>query len=242
MPQLPRHFRLAVPLLAVSLLVSCAEQQVASGINDPYEQSNRQTHEFNLALSNAVAGMVDGDSDGGPVTKVAANFAANLGLPNKILNSLLQGRIEPAVMNTLRLVVNTTFGVGGLFDAAGTSFDLPEQYTDFGETLYVWGVGEGAYLELPVIGPSTERDAAGKVVDFFLDPLGTVLTEREHNAVRVLRGAGNAAGKLRYAGSVSDMLQGSADSYAQARLIYLQNRRFALGATSDDDVFDPYAE
>ncbi len=242
MQHLPRLFRLAVPLLAASLLLGCAVQQNPSGINDPFEQSNRQTHEFNLALSGALAGMTDGDSDGGAVTKVAANFAANLGLPNKILNSLLQGRIEPAVMNTLRLVVNTTFGVGGLFDAAGTSFDLPEHHTDFGETLYVWGVGEGAYLELPVIGPSTERDAAGKVVDFFLDPLGTVLTVREHNAVRVLRGAGNAAGKLRYAGSINDMLQGSADSYAQARLIYLQNRRFALGATSDEDVFDPYAE
>jgi len=231
-----------VSILAAGLLSACGHSPVASGINDPFEASNRQAHDFNVALSGAVSGLAgEGDGDG-PVLTVAANFAGNLGLPNKILNSLLQGRLEPAVMNTLRLVVNTTFGVGGLFDAAGTSFGLPEHTTDFGETLYVWGVGEGAYLELPIIGPSTERDAVGKVVDFFIDPLGSVLTVREHNTVRLIRGAGNTAGRLRYAGSVNSLLAGSADSYAQARLIYLQNRRFALGATSDADVFDPYAE
>ena len=232
-----------VSLLAVALLAACGPRPVASGINDPFEASNRQTHEFNVAMASAVSGLA-GDGQGGaePVLTVASNFAGNLGLPSKILNSLLQGRLEPAVMNTLRLVVNTTFGVGGLFDAAGTSFGLPEHSTDFGETLYVWGVGEGAYLELPIIGPTTERDAVGKVVDFFIDPLGSVLTVREHNTVRLIRGVGNTAGRLRYAGSVNAVLAGSADSYAQARLIYLQNRRYALGATSDDDVFDPYAE
>ena len=173
---------------------------------------------------------------------MASNFAGNLGLPGKILNSVLQGRAEPAVQNTLRLLVNTTLGVGGLFDPAGASFALPEHTTDFGETLYVWGFGEGAYLELPIIGPTTERDALGKLVDFFIDPLGTVLTVREHNTVRLVRVAGNTAGRLRYAGTLNAILLGSADSYAQARLLYLQNRRHTLGATSDEDVFDPYAQ
>lgn len=230
-------------LLALLALAACGAREMPSGINDPYEQANRRAHEFNVALSQAVSGAVDEDSsEPGPVVKVASNFAGNLGLPGKILNSVLQGRAEPAVQNTLRLLVNTTFGLGGLFDPAGTSFGLPEQYTDFGETLYVWGVGEGAYVELPVIGPSTERDAFGKLVDVFIDPLGAVLTVRQHNTVRVIRLAGNTAGRLRYAGTLNAILMGSADSYAQARLLYLQNRRFALGATSDEDVFDPYAE
>ena len=243
MPRLRSFLRICPPLIAVALVAACGAREIPSGIHDPYEAANRETHAFNVAMSNALSGAVGGgDGLPEPVLKVAANFAGNLGLPNKILNSLLQGRLEPAVMNTLRLVVNTTFGVGGLFDAAGTSFGLPEHYTDFGETLYVWGVGEGAYIELPVIGPSTERDAVGRVVDIFIDPLGAVLTVHQHNKVRLIRVTGNTAGKLRYAGTVSAVLSESADSYAQARLLYLQNRRFALGATSDEDVFDPYAE
>ncbi|MDP2063541.1 MAG: VacJ family lipoprotein [Phaeovulum sp.] len=243
MPRLLFIPRVSVPFLAALLLAGCGVREMPSGIFDPYETANRETHAFNVALSGVLAGAAGGDSAlPEPVLKVAANFAGNLGLPNKIFNSLLQGRVEPAVMNTLRLLVNTTFGVGGLFDAAGTSFGLPEHYTDFGETLYVWGVGEGAYIELPIIGPSTERDAFGRVIDVFIDPLGAVLTVHQHNKVRLIRLTGNTAGNLRYAGSVTAILNESADSYAQARLIYLQNRRFALGATSDEDVFDPYAQ
>jgi len=78
----------------------------------------------------------------------------------------------------MRFVINTTIGIGGLFDPAG-AIGLTEETTDFGETLAVWGVPEGAFVELPVFGPSTERDAVGTFVDLIFDPLESVGTAKQ---------------------------------------------------------------
>ncbi len=87
-----------------------------------------------------------------------------------IVNNLLQGRLENAAHNSVRLLFNSTIGLGGLFDIA-TDIGLEERSTDFGATLHVWGAEEGAYVVLPLLGPSTERDALGTIVDFFTNPL-----------------------------------------------------------------------
>jgi phospholipid-binding lipoprotein MlaA len=123
---------------------------------------------------------------------------------------------------------------------------MPENDTDFGETLHIWGVGEGAYLEVPFIGPSTERDLAGAVVDILIDPLNQ-LPRKERLAATGAKVAGKIADRGRYSDLTDSVLYESADSYAQARLLYLQNRRFELGQTSDEGSFvdpyeDPYAE
>ena len=107
-----------------------------------------------------------------------ANFAANLDAPGDVLNSLLQGRPAPAAQNTLRFAVNTIFGIGGLFDTA-TALGLPADPTDFGETLHVWGVGEGNYTEVPFLGPKTERDLVGTVVDIAANPVSLLLPSPE---------------------------------------------------------------
>jgi elongation factor Ts len=101
---------------------------------------------------------------------VAAAKAAESGKPADIVNNVLQLRLVKASENLLRFGMNTVFGLGGLFDVASAA-GMPENDTDFGETLHIWGVGEGAYLEVPFIGPSTERDLAGAVVDILIDPL-----------------------------------------------------------------------
>jgi len=88
-----------------------------------------------------------------------------------VVNNALQGDLDGVSINTMRFILNTLVGVGGIFDPAGT-IGLDEVETDFGQTLAVWGVPEGAFLELPLVGPSTERDLAGDVVDIFIDPLG----------------------------------------------------------------------
>jgi phospholipid-binding lipoprotein MlaA len=138
----------------------------------------------------------------------------------------------------VRFLVNTLFGVAGIWDPADV-IGLTEVDTDFGQTLAVWGVPEGAYLELPLIGPSTERDTAGDIVDFFIDPLESVLTD-EQALIATAGTIGGRVVKLDQAGDViGDVLNESADSYAQARLIYLQNRRFELGL-DDIDAVDPY--
>ena len=178
-----------VPVVLALGLAGCAAAPPGE-IADPYEPMNRRVHAFNKSLDanllRPVANAVPrGDAarapaEGGPPSpiEVLGNFGSNLSLPGKMVNSLLQGRPEAVVRNGFRFAVNSTVGIGGLLDPAGADFGLPEIDTDFGETLHVWGVPAGAYLELPLLGPSTERDLAGKIVDFALiDPLDNVLTD-----------------------------------------------------------------
>ena len=253
-----RPLSLAAPLALFLALAGCASKPVMQDgirVNDPFEAQNRRVHAFNKAVDQRVIGPVarlagDGGDGAGPgAMDLVINAGANLSLPGKVANSLLQGRPEPAIKNFFRFAVNSTLGIGGLLDPAGTDFGLPEHDTDFGETLAVWGVPEGAYLELPVLGPSTQRDAAGKVVDLVIDPLYHVLHRDAAWTAFGLRAASKAGDRARFGDTVDSVLQDSADSYAQLRLIYLMHRRHELneGGTdidpyAADDAIDPYAE
>ncbi|MDX5349328.1 MAG: VacJ family lipoprotein [Paracoccaceae bacterium] len=234
--------------MALVLLTGCASAPVMQDgivINDPYEAQNRRVHAFNRQIA---ASLSRGDSDaaapppapGEPIGfgQMLVNAGRNLSLPSKALNGLLQGRPGRAGQNLTRFAVNSTLGLGGLFDPAADSFGITEVDTDFGETLAVWGAPEGAYLELPLIGPSTQRDAAGRVVDLLIDPINQVWSGRDLAAAWGLRTVSKAGDRARMAGSVDGMLEQSADSYAQVRLIWLMNRRHELG--EERDVFDPY--
>lgn len=238
------------------LLAGCASQPVMQDgilINDPYEAQNRRVHAFNKALDARVIGPVsdiasseeDGPSpaptDRATPSDMLINVGANLSLPGKVVNNLLQGRPAPAVKNLSRFTVNSTLGLLGLFDPAGRDFGLTETDTDFGETLAVWGVPEGAYLELPVLGPSTQRDAFGKGVDVLIDPIGLVLDWWPGRTVEYALRIGSKAGeRARFGDTVDSVLQQSADSYAQTRLIYLMHRRHDVG--EEEVEFDPYAD
>ncbi len=234
---------LAACVMTVSVLAACEAPRPAPGsVYDPYEAENRETHEINKAVD---AAAFRGEAkQPGPIGQGVANVGHNLGLPRMVVNSVLQGRPEPAVKNTLRFAINTTLGVGGLFDPAGHWFNLPEETTDFGETLHVWGVREGAYMELPLIGPSTERDTVGKIVDVLIDPVGHVLSGNDLWVARAFRLGARSVDRKRYGATVDSVLHESADSYAQSRLLYLQNRRHKLSgaAASDETVFDPYED
>jgi len=211
---------------------------------DPHEEQNRSTHEFNKNLDQAFATAIKPIVLPDPVFVGFSNASSNLGLPSKVVNSVLQGRAEPAVENTLRFVINSTIGIGGLFDPAGSVFGLHETDTDFGETLYVWGWSEGAYIVLPVIGPSTERDAVGWLVDLALDPVNVMFEGQDAVAVTGVRIAGKIADRKRFGDTVDSVLHESADSYAQTRLLYLQSRRYQLSGRqeNDADAFDPYED
>ncbi len=240
--------RTALAAFALLGLGACSTAQPGVEFSDPYEAQNRKVHDFNVAFDKALFSKSDDtEKKSGipaPVLRTVSNFGGNLGLPGKVLNSVLQGRPEPAVKNTFRFLVNSTLGLGGIFDPASSSFGLPETDTDFGETLHVWGASEGAYLELPILGPSTERDAAGKVVDHLIDPLGFILPRPESTYVTGAKIASKVSDRLRFGDTVDSILHESADSYAQTRLLYLQNRRFELGmeTTTDADAYDPYED
>ena len=170
------RFALLSALLGV--LVACGASPEGNEIYDPDEHANRKVHAFNKSLDkNLVAPVARTYGKTVPLQadRAISNVASHLAIPGEIINSAMQLNFENVVINTIRFATNTVFGLGGLYDfatAAGMDEDVD---TDFGETLYVYGFKEGRYLELPVYGPRTEREAYGLVVDFFLDPVGNVL-------------------------------------------------------------------
>lgn len=239
----PLTQRICAAVLAV-VVAGCTAAPIETGVNDPIEEQNRKTHLTNRAIDKA---LVRPASNGygtvvpSPVRTGVSNFASNLNLPGQVLNSLLQFRIEDAGHNTFRFLVNSTFGFAGLLDVA-TEAGLENRATDFGETLHVWGAPEGAYVELPLVGPSTERHAAGRVVDLILNPLNYAVEGPARSAATASSVAARFGDRYRYSDLVDSVLYESADSYAQARLLYLQNRRFQLSRGQQQERFDPYED
>ncbi|WP_316247387.1 VacJ family lipoprotein [Roseobacter fucihabitans] len=238
--------RSAVFLAAALSLSACAtSQDVASrsdGINDPYEPQNRKVHAFNKGFDKNVFRPVSQGYGVVPVEmrNTINNFSENLDMPGVAVNSLLQGDLRGTGLATLRFVLNTTIGLGGFFDAAD-ELNIPAHDTNFGETLAVWGVGEGAYIELPFLGPSTQRATAGLVVDFFTNPLTYNTIDGDARIIPpTSKGFAALNDRERFSDSFDSVLYGSADSYSQSRLIYLQNRRFELGQDAGEDI-DPFA-
>jgi phospholipid-binding lipoprotein MlaA len=239
-------------VVSACLAAGCAAPTGPDAINDPFEPANRKVHAFNKGVDRALVGPA---SQGvgivpEPVRQGVDNLADTLALPGDIANNLLQLRLADAGQNTLRLGVNLTFGLAGLLDVS-SELGLDGKPTDFGETLHVWGAGEGPYIELPLAGPSTLRDTVGMIVDTALDPVGNALPVREANAARAIRLFSRLGDRARFSDTVDSLLYESADSYAQARLLYLQNRRFTLSrgkatggaeGASDDGFIDPYAD
>lgn len=235
----------ALAMAAAAVLAGCTAPAPPAEPYDPNEQDNRAIHAFNKSVDQAFVGPAAntyGSILPEPVRAGVSNFAANLDTPGDVVNSVLQGRIGPAAENTLRFAINTTVGLGGLFDPA-RALGVNGRPTDFGETLHTWGAGEGAYAELPFLGPSTSRDTAGKIADLALNPLRLVLPTAEANVATAVGAASTLGDRYRFGDTIDSILYESADSYAQARLLYLQNRRFELGQTvSEDDFFDPYED
>ena len=224
----------------------CARSADPMVPHDPLEPMNRQIHALNRGIDKIALRPVAVSTTGnGAVSARISDFSANLGKPADIVNNVLQLRLVKARENLLRFGVNTIFGVGGFYDVA-TAAGMPENDTDFGETLHVWGFGEGAYLEVPVMGPSTTRDLVGTLVDLALDPVNHLKPDQV-KAATAAKLAAKIGDRGRYSELVDSILYESADSYAQARLLYLQNRRHQLGQTADEGNFvdpyeDPYAE
>lgn len=156
-------------------LCGCATAPTPEALaaNDPYEPTNREIFRFNQKLDKYVV-----------VPSVGAYFYVvpqwgrdrvhdlldNLSLPITLANDLLQGESKRGGQTMTRLLVNATVGLGGLFDPA-SRLKIPNHSEDFGQTLAVWGLGEGPYLVLPLFGPSNPRDASGLAADYFIDPL-----------------------------------------------------------------------
>lgn len=233
---------IAVIVVAVS---ACASPETLESIHDPYEEMNRRTHALNKNLDKALLKPASGvyaaivpDELGTGIR----NFAGYLDIPGEVANNLLQFDLAGAATNSARFVINGTVGFLGLYDAA-SEIGLYPDAADFGQTLHVWGVGEGAFVELPVLGASTERDAVGIAVDAVFNPMTLALPSEWKLAGTGAKTVSMVGDRARFATTVDSVLYESADSYSQSRLYYLQSRRHELGMKPDeDDYFDPYED
>jgi phospholipid-binding lipoprotein MlaA len=234
----------ALALLAMFLgLAGCAT--LPSGKPDPrdrFERVNRSVFAFNTKLDHAILrpaarGYVKVTPR--PVRIGISNFMSNLVSPATIVNNFLQGKFKDGASDTARLVINTTVGIGGLFDPA-TGMGLDRHLGDFGQTLGIWGMHAGPYLVLPFLGPSTVRDAFGLVPDYLLlHEIETVQLFDNNAYIEWGLFAVSAVNRRSQLLDTDRLLDSSYDPYAFLRSAYLQRREYLIngGITPPEEEF-----
>ncbi|CAG4919266.1 MlaA family lipoprotein [Paraburkholderia gardini] len=212
--------------LTAATLTGCATVQTPTK-EDPLEGFNRTIFTFNdkvdqYALKPVAQGYVYITPQ--PVRDSVTNFFSNIGDVYTAANNLLQLKITDGVEDIMRIVINTIFGVGGLFDVA-TLAKLPKHNQDLGLTMGHYGVPPGPYLVLPLFGPSTVRDAVGTVGNYYVNPLSYIQPDGLSWALYGLNIISTRANLL----GASDVLEGAAlDKYSFVRNAYLQRRRYQI--------------
>ena len=193
-------------------------------INDPWESFNRAVFEFNRGLDRVLLKPV-AQAYRGVVPEfgrdMVKNFLDNLRSPVILANDILQGEKDRAGETGSRLLANTTIGLGGVFNVT----DIEFHNEDFGQTLAVWGFGEGPYVVLPLLGPSPIRDTVGLVGDSLMDPVVWYARRHEQYAITWIRyGARAIDTRSRNIETLDEIERGAIDFYATVRSLYRQRR------------------
>ncbi len=208
-------------LLALLGLAGCA---TGGDPRDPLEPMNRGIYKFNDAADKAILKPVAQGYKAvvpKPVRSGVTNFFSNIDDVLVAVNNVLQFKFNDAMSDVGRVIANTTFGVAGVFDVA-TGWGMPKHNEDFGQTLGAWGVGDGPFLMLPLLGPSNVRDAAGLLVYYRLDPVVNLHNVPARNSLTALRFVDRRA-RLLDAEKVLD--EAALDPYTFLRDAYIQQRR-----------------
>lgn len=210
---------------------------------DPWEGVNRVTFDVNDFLDRLLVRPLTelyGIMIPPPIRARIAAIVKNMGEPVIFANNLMQGELSKAQTTLERFAVNTTLGVGGMFEVASGSFDLQRQTGDFGQTLYTWGLGDGPYLVLPLFGPSNVRDAIGLGVDSVMSPwqyaadcCGSTISDSFAISSNVASGLTRREENL---DALDALREGSLDFYAQMRSVYRQYRAKQLGTTLESET------
>ena len=238
----------SVAAVVLSLLLPCAGCATSSSgpagadeadsDNDPAEGVNRAIFKANLAADHAVMRPVaQAYTDHVPevVQTGIHNVVQNLKEPAVALNDLLQGNVKHAWESAQRLAVNTTVGAAGMVDVAA-KWGLPPHKADFGQTLAVWGVGEGPFVELPLLGPSNPRDALGTAVDLALNPLTYVGGAPATIAGAATGGANMVDARAQHLHDLDELERNSLDYYATLRSVYRQHRDSEISAAKEPET------
>ena len=216
----------------------------AGTTQDPSEERNRATLEFNQTINRSVVYPVaETYREGVPevVRDSIESFSNNLGEPLIFANDLLQLRPQAAATTAARFAINSTFGLAGLVDVASRE-KLPRQTGDFGQTLYVWGARDSEYLVLPIVGPTTTRDLIGSTVEFvamlpvnWFGPAGLAAEAREFGVagsaattlttgVNISGSTAGALSKVDKAGDLQALEASSIDFYVMLQSVAMQKR------------------
>lgn len=260
---LKSFLRISVVFLALFTLANCASapeddpEAIAeyNKINDPGEPTNRFIFKFNKGLDDAIIKPITGVYHSvfpDAIRESIHNFLTNLKTPVILANDILQGEPSRAGDTVARFLINSTVGVAGFRDQAA-DWGFEPHTEDFGQTLAVWGVGEGPFLMLPILGPSNPRDAIGTVVDWVFDPINWWVAADSDRAwigyTRTIVGGIDTRDQLWDV--LEDLEKSSIDFYAAIRSLYRQRRNDDIsngagseknetpGFTGDFELADP---
>lgn len=206
--------------------------------NDPLEPTNRVIYEINDGLDVVILrplALAYRNVVPSPARQGVRNVLDNLASPVVLANDMMQGKPKRAGDTFMRLIINSTLGLGGLLDPA-TGMGWPKHDSDFGMTLAVWGAGEGPYLFLPVFGPSNPRDAVGRGADIAMDPFTWIGRGKTVEALGYARTGLNAVDtRSRFIEDVDRLRAQALDPYATLRSLYRQNRKATIDEVIADD-------
>ena len=228
-------------MLSIQLLVVKQAYSEEAKVNDCFETLNRATFAFNMGLDKAIFKPV---SKGyrklpSPIRKGTSNVLNNLSNLVTVPNNLLQGDLRSAANNSVRFVVNTTIGIVGIFDPADALGFEKREKEDFGQSLGVLGIGEGCYLVLPVLGPSTVRDTVGSLISLNGgDAWYNITVEKDTNYFNesdyyISKGLSAVDFRAKNLEAFDSMEKNSIDLYATVRSLYLQDRNKKINNSSD---------
>jgi phospholipid-binding lipoprotein MlaA len=195
--------------------------------NDPIEPFNRAIFDFNIVVDDALirpAAIAYRDVLPQPARDGVHNVLDNLRAPIVFANDVLQGETQRAAITVVRFVINSTVGILGIFDVAKEAGYQPHS-EDFGQTFASWGIGEGPYLVLPILGPSNPRDATGLATEWYVDPFNRWMSNTDRDwAVWTRTGLTGLDLRSQNIETIDELKKTSIDFYAAVRSLYRQRR------------------
>ena len=235
-------------VLALGIVSGCAtsipaapkDQRAAS---DPWEPMNRRVNAFNESIDKVTLKPLAKAYEAvlpQPMRRGINNFSRNLLIPLSIVNNLLQGKFRNGLSETGSFLANITWGIGGLVDV-GSDLGLEPHREDFGQTLAVWGVPDGPYVFIPILGPRTLRDATMVPLNWAADPLFHLEHDRTRRTIYFVRAVDARA----YFFTAEELIEDSFDRYLSIRESYLQNRQFLIydgDPPEDEDFYDDFED
>ena len=211
---------------------------------DPLESINRKTHEFNKGLDRYAirpTSNVYGSYVPELIRIPISNFRGNLNEPRRFINHIFQRDLSGAGTDLSRFLINSTLGIGGLIDVA-SMWNIYPRSTGFDETLSSINLPQGAYVELPLFGPSSARGTVGLIADYALNPSKPITAGIDSIVTLGVEVANVFQKRYEFAPMIDATLYNSADSYSASRNVFLQTKQEFNIDDDEPDVFDPYGE